>query len=134
MPLYIISTPIGNLADLSPRAIQTLQAATLLACEDTRSARRLLSAFHIPAEGKHLVSYGEHNETAMAQRLVLALQQGQAVALISEGGTRPHPGSRAPAGAVLAEDVFIQELHYMSKQDASVEAKLHKSPESQPHH
>lgn len=87
MSLYLVSTPIGNLADITQRAIATLQQATIIAAEDTRSARRLLAALNLSAQGKQLVSYGEHNEAAMAPLLAEQLQAGAEVALISEGGT-----------------------------------------------
>ena len=85
--LFIVATPLGNLGDMSRRAIETLQQARIIAAEDTRSARRLLSAFNIRADGKQLLAYGEHNEAAMAERLIHALREGTDVALISEGGT-----------------------------------------------
>ena len=104
MPLYVVATPIGNLADFSNRAIQTLQQAPILACEDTRSARRLLTAFNISAVGKQLLSYGEHNEMATAQQLCETLRQGATVALLSEGGTPlvSDPGYRLVQAALDA--------------------------------
>jgi len=87
MSLYLVATPIGNLADITQRAIATLSQATIVAAEDTRSARRLLAALNLSAQGKQLVSYGEHNEAAMAPLLAERLKAGVAVALISEGGT-----------------------------------------------
>ena len=67
--LYLVATPIGNLEDVSLRALRVLSEVGLIAAEDTRSARRLLAAFQIPADGKHIVAYGEHNEAGMAPRL-----------------------------------------------------------------
>ncbi|MCY3023145.1 MAG: 16S rRNA (cytidine(1402)-2'-O)-methyltransferase [Planctomycetota bacterium] len=87
MSLYLVATPIGNLGDVSQRAIETLRTATIIAAEDTRSARRLLAALSISAEGKRLVAYGDHNEAAMAPRLAEDLRAGTNIALISEGGT-----------------------------------------------
>jgi len=87
MSLYLVATPIGNLADITQRAIATLKQATIIAAEDTRSARRLLAALNLPAQGKQLVSYGEHNEARMAPLLAEQLKAGAEVALISEGGT-----------------------------------------------
>jgi 16S rRNA (cytidine1402-2'-O)-methyltransferase len=87
MPLYVVATPLGNLGDISRRALETLAAVPLIAAEDTRSARRLLSAMAIPAEGKDIVAYGEHNEAGMAPRLLDALRAGRDVAIVSEGGT-----------------------------------------------
>jgi 16S rRNA (cytidine1402-2'-O)-methyltransferase len=102
--LYLISTPIGNLGDISRRAIETLSAAKVIAAEDTRSARRLLSALNIPAEGKDIVAYGEHNEISMAPRLTAVLQSGRDVAVISEGGTPlvSDPGFRLVRAALEA--------------------------------
>lgn len=87
MALFVVSTPIGNLGDISKRAAETLARTALIAAEDTRSARRLLAACDISVHGKQLISYGEHNEAGMAPRLTEFLAQGQDVALISEGGT-----------------------------------------------
>jgi len=87
MPLYLVATPIGNLGDISQRAHEVLARAALLAAEDTRSARRLLSALGIGLEGRALVSYGEHNEREMALRLSEDLRAGKEIALLSEGGT-----------------------------------------------
>ena len=80
--LYIVTTPLGNLSDMSPRAIETLRAAPVIAAEDTRSARRLLSAFGISADGKQILSYGEHNEIAMAPKLAELLKSGIDVTLV----------------------------------------------------
>ena len=87
MALYLVATPIGNLADITRRAMETLQRAAIIAAEDTRSARRLLAALNLSAQGKQLVSYGEHNEAAMAPLLAERLKAGADIALISEGGT-----------------------------------------------
>jgi 16S rRNA (cytidine1402-2'-O)-methyltransferase len=87
MPLYVVATPLGNLSDMSRRAIETLASVPLIAAEDTRSARRLLSAMNISAEGKDIVAYGEHNEAGMAPRMLNALTAGGDVAIVSEGGT-----------------------------------------------
>jgi len=104
MPLYVVATPLGNLSDLSPRAQETLRACPIIAAEDTRSARRLLSAFQIPAEHKQLLSYGEHNEAAAAPRLAEALASGRDIAIVSEGGTPlvSDPGFRLVRAAIDA--------------------------------
>ncbi len=62
--LYLVATPIGNLSDISKRALETLQAVDLIACEDTRHTRKLLNHYGI---SKKLVSYHEHNEQARAE-------------------------------------------------------------------
>ncbi|MFH0939756.1 MAG: 16S rRNA (cytidine(1402)-2'-O)-methyltransferase [Planctomycetota bacterium] len=102
MALYLIATPIGNLSDMSPRALQMLTQATIIAAEDTRSARRLLAAFNVSVAGKQLVSYGEHNEKVVAARLTDDLKNGKDVALISEGGTPliSDPGFRLVRAAI----------------------------------
>lgn len=82
--LYIVATPIGNLADLSARARETLAQVALIAAEDTRHTRSLLQAFGIATP---LVSLHEHNETARLKSLVERLQRGEAVALVSDAGT-----------------------------------------------
>lgn len=104
MPLYLIATPLGNLGDISKRALETLAAVPIIAAEDTRSARRLLSAFNISADGKQLISYGEHNEMHAAPRLAQALTEGRDVAVVSEGGTPlvSDPGFRLVRAAIEA--------------------------------
>ncbi len=104
MPLFIVATPLGNLSDMSPRAIETLKAAQVIAAEDTRSARRLMTAFGISADGKQILSYGEHNEAGMAPRLAEMLTRGTTVAVVSEGGTPlvSDPGYRLLRAAIDA--------------------------------
>ena len=104
MPLYLIATPIGNLSDMSQRAIEILSKSPVIAAEDTRSARRLLSAFKISADGKQIVSYGEHNESAMAPWLSQILRDGRDVSVVSEGGTPliSDPGFRLVRAAIEA--------------------------------
>lgn len=82
--LYVVATPIGNLADLSPRARAILATVTLIACEDTRHSRRLLAhwGIHTP-----LCAYHEHNERALTPRLLERLSAGEALALIGDAGT-----------------------------------------------
>lgn len=83
--LTITATPIGNLADLSPRARESLCAADVIACEDTRHTGRMLAKLGI----KHgrLVSYHDHSSPAMRQKLIRAMQSGKAVTLVSDAGT-----------------------------------------------
>lgn len=102
--LYLVATPLGNLGDFTRRGIETLTQVPVIAAEDTRSARRLLSAFNIPAEGKQIVAYGEHNEAAMAPRLAEQLRQGLDIAIVSEGGTPlvSDPGFRLVREAIAA--------------------------------
>jgi len=89
--LHIVATPIGNLADLSPRALEALKTADLIACEDTRRTWALLSAFDIPRP--EMISYRQGNEARTAQRIIRAVQDGRNVALCSDGG---YPGISDP--------------------------------------
>ena len=82
--LYVVSTPIGNLEDISLRALRVLKEADLIACEDTRQTLKLLSHFDIH---KQLVSYHEHNEITRAPEIVIDLEQGAVVALVTDAGT-----------------------------------------------
>jgi 16S rRNA (cytidine1402-2'-O)-methyltransferase len=82
--LYLVGTPIGNLEDITLRAIRILKEADQIACEDTRHTQKLLSHYDIH---KPLVSYHEHNEMTRAPELVLALEQGAKIALVSDAGT-----------------------------------------------
>jgi len=102
--LYLVATPLGNLSDISPRGVDVLSKADVLAAEDTRSARRLLAGLGVGLAGRELVSYGDHNERDMAPRLVAKLQAGSDVAVLSEGGTPliSDPGYRLVDGAIEA--------------------------------
>lgn len=82
--LYVVATPIGNLSDISARAIETLKQVDLIACEDTRHSVRLLNHLGI---NKPLLSYHDHNESEQTQNLIGKLQEGVRVALISDAGT-----------------------------------------------
>ena len=84
--LTIISTPIGNLGDITYRAVQMLEAADIIACEDTRQTRKLLSLAAIQTNAQ-LWAYHDHNGTRMRPKLVKALLSGQTVALVSDAGT-----------------------------------------------
>ena len=81
--LYLVATPIGNLADISERAIKVLSEVDFIAAEDTRNSVRLLSAFGIK---KELVSYHEHNKKASGERLVARLLSGESCAVITDAG------------------------------------------------
>jgi 16S rRNA (cytidine1402-2'-O)-methyltransferase len=82
--LYVTATPIGNLEDITLRALRILKEVDLVACEDTRQTMKLLSHFDIQ---KRLVSYHEHNEITRAPEIVIELEQGAKVALVSDAGT-----------------------------------------------
>ena len=81
--LYLVATPIGNLADISERAVKVLTEADFIAAEDTRNSLRLLTALGIKNE---LVSYHEHNKKASGERLVARLLSGESCALITDAG------------------------------------------------
>ena len=94
--LYVVATPIGNLADASPRALDTLRGADLVACEDTRTTRTLLARHGI---GTATLALHAHNERAAGAKLLTELQSGRSVALVTDAGT---PGVSDP-GALLVE-------------------------------
>lgn len=80
----MVATPIGNLQDMTFRAVETLKAVDLIACEDTRHTRKLTTHFGITAK---LVSYHEHNETQRAEEFIELLKQGKTIAVVSDAGT-----------------------------------------------
>lgn len=82
--LYIVATPIGNLADMVPRAVEVLQSADLVAAEDTRHSQRLFSHFSIDTP---LVAYHDYSDDQRTSKILERLEQGQVVALISDAGT-----------------------------------------------
>lgn len=127
--LYLVATPIGNLADITLRALETLAAADIVACEDTRVSRVLLDRYGIR---RRTTAYHEHNAGEAGPKLISALQAGQSVALISDAGTPlvsdpgyrlvgealdhgirvvPIPGPSAPLAALTASglpsDAFL---------------------------
>ncbi len=100
--LVLVGTPIGNLSDLSPRAVQALTEADVIACEDTRVTRKLLS--HAGITGHRLIAVHEHNEAASAARLVDLAAGGQTIAVVSDAGMPgiSDPGERLVTAAVEA--------------------------------
>ena len=82
--LYIVGTPIGNLEDITLRAVRILKEVDLIACEDTRHTQKLLNHYDI---AKTLVSYHEHNEMTRSSELLIQLEQGAKIALVSDAGT-----------------------------------------------
>lgn len=95
--LYVVATPIGNLADASPRSIEVLKGVALIACEDTRASAALLARFGV---GVRTVALHEHNERAAAAGLIEFLRKGSDVALITDAGT---PGLSDPGAHLVAE-------------------------------
>ncbi len=150
--LFLVATPIGNLADLSARAIETLRAAALIAAEDTRRTRTLLDHYGIT---NRVVSYHDHNEERMLASLLEALASGD-VALVSDAGTpglndpgyplvraaiehghrvSPVPGPSAPVAALTASglpaDSFLY-LGYLPRRKAERRAFIQANA-AQPH-
>jgi 16S rRNA (cytidine1402-2'-O)-methyltransferase len=99
--LYLVATPIGNLGDITLRALETLAGADLLACEDTRVTRILLERYGIR---RRLMAYHEHNAAEAGPKLIAALGEGKSVALCSDAGTPlvSDPGFRLVGEAVGA--------------------------------
>jgi len=82
--LYVVATPIGNLEDLGPRALRTLREVDLIACEDTRRTKTLLTRFGIATP---VTSYFEHNKIQKGRQLLKLLAQGKSIALVTDAGT-----------------------------------------------
>src|SRR5580765_6566410 len=97
--LYVVATPIGNLEDITYRAVRVLREADLIACEDTRQTRKLLDHYGIQ---KPTISYHEHNETERAAELTSRLLAGAVIALVSDAGMPlvSDPGYRLVKAAV----------------------------------
>jgi len=100
--LVLVSTPIGNLGDLSPRALQTLAAADIVCCEDTRRTRGLLT--HAGLHGIRLLSLHGHNEVSRIETVLGHLAEGRTVAVVSDAGTPAvsDPGGRLVSAAIAA--------------------------------
>lgn len=110
--LYIISTPIGNLSDITLRAIETLKACDLILCEDTRVSKILLNAYEIK---KPVVSYHSFNEVKRLSDIITKLEEGQNIALISDAGT---PLFQDP-GFVLVKECQNKNIPYTTIPGAS---------------
>ncbi len=129
--LYLVATPIGNLEDISLRALRILKEADLIACEDTRQTMKLLSHYGIR---RRLESYHEHNEMTRAPELVIELEQGAKIALVSDAGTPavsdpghrlvslclrhgipvvPVPGASALVAALAASGLATEEFVFL---------------------
>jgi len=103
--LYVVATPIGNLGDITLRALEVLKSVDLVAAEDTRHSGMLLKHFGIK---KPFISYHEHNEAMRAAELVVRLAEGENIALITDAGT---PGLSDP-GARLVRECIKRELSF----------------------
>lgn len=99
--LYLVATPIGNLQDMTARAVETLRHVDLIACEDTRHTLKLLNHFRI---SNKLVSYHEHNEMERAEQLADRLVQGGSIAVVSDAGT---PGICDPAFRIVQRAIEV---------------------------
>lgn len=93
--LYLVATPIGNLEDITLRALRVLRDADVIACEDTRQTQKLLNHYNIAAK---TISYHQHNEQSRSEDLLATLTAGGRVALVSDAGM---PGISDPGGAVV---------------------------------
>ena len=129
--LYLVATPIGNLGDITLRALDVLRRADRIACEDTRQTQKLLNHFQI---GTPTVSCHEHNERKRSEELVSALKSGARIALVSDAGTPaisdpggwlvrtaidagipviPIPGASAALSALVASGLPATEFHFL---------------------
>ena len=113
--LYVVATPIGNLADITLRALHVLQLADTVACEDTRHTQALLRAYGIDKSPAQLLAVHQHNEAQAAQTVIDRLHQGQRVAYASDAGT---PAISDP-GARLVASVAAQNLRVVPLPGAS---------------
>ena len=109
--LYVVATPIGNLADISLRALHVLSLVDFVACEDTRHTQALLRAYGIDKSPSQLIAVHQHNETQAAGTVVERLRDGKRIAYVSDAGTPAisDPGARLVA-AVRAADLTIVPL------------------------
>lgn len=129
--LYLVATPIGNLGDITLRALDVLRAVDRIACEDTRQTQKLLNHFEI---AKPTVSCHEHNEHSRAAELIAAIKGGNAIALVSDAGTPgvsdpgswlvreaiaagvpvfPIPGANAAVSALIASGLAADEFEFL---------------------
>lgn len=109
--LYVVATPIGNLSDITLRALHVLQLVDAIACEDTRHTQALLRAYGMDRGGSALIALHQHNEQEAAQQLISRLQAGERVAYVSDAGTPAvsDPGARLVA-AVRAAGLTVVPL------------------------
>ena len=103
--LYFIATPIGNLLDLSPRALEVLNEVDFIAAEDTRRTRKLLTHFYVKTK---LFSFHQHNERAGTEKIIAKLQEGKSIAVVSDSGMP----LISDAGQLLAEALWEKDIKY----------------------
>ena len=129
--LYLVATPIGNLGDITLRALEVLRGVDRIACEDTRQTQKLLNHFQIE---KKTVSCHEHNERTRATELIQDIRAGKAIALVSDAGTPgvsdpggwlvreaiaagvpviPIPGANAAVSALIASGLPAEDFHFL---------------------
>lgn len=121
--LYVVATPIGNLADITLRALHVLQIADTIACEDTRHTQQLLRAYGIDSSGRSLLALHQHNEAERSGQVIEQLRAGRRVAYVSDAGTPgvSDPGARLCA-AVQAEGLRVIPLPGASSVTAAISA------------
>lgn len=102
--LYVVATPIGNLADITLRALYVIERAETLACEDTRHTQQMLRAYGLDRSNAQLLAVHQHNEAEAAAQVIARLAQGQRVAYVSDAGTPAisDPGARLVAAVAAA--------------------------------
>ncbi|MGG7178248.1 16S rRNA (cytidine(1402)-2'-O)-methyltransferase [Clostridium paraputrificum] len=103
--LYLVPTPIGNLKDITLRALEVLKAVDIIAAEDTRQTLKLLNHFEIK---KTLISYHQHNEQGKSNEIIDRLKEGQSIAIVTDAGT---PGISDP-GAVIVSKCIEEEIDF----------------------
>lgn len=149
--LYLVSTPIGNLKDISIRALETLAGADLILCEDTRTSSKLLNAYGIQTRK---TSLHEHNEVAQAQNIVNEVADGKSICLISDAGTPlisdpgfplvrlaaqagipifPIPGASAVLGALAVSGLPTDSFSFFGFLPAKQQARLSRLDELKTH-
>ena len=99
--LFVVATPIGNLSEMTPRAIDVLNSVDLIACEDTRVTKNLCHHFNI---SKPLLSTHEHNEIFSSIKIIEKILEGKNVALVSDAG---YPGISDPGNKVITKQSIV---------------------------